>query len=312
VTLEIRAFQEDDLRILLELMNSFEREPLSFENYLWHYNQTANAPEEYPTLLVAIFKGRVVGFSNLVDLRPLKPDFIAQVGVILEARGRGIGTKLLEGVLESARLQNATSLKCEIMKLDVRDERFLDKNGIKIMSRTVLSKLEVINFNPAKYQNLETKLMEQGYSFKHLADFPDTPETRKNLYQLVRQSTEDDPGFVDEFETLEDFNAKIWQKFYWRNKDLWCLVLHDSNFVALAGTDSGKTKWNTNLTGVARTHRKRGLAQIVKVKSIVTAQQYGAQIIATGNNIDNHAMISINRKLGFEHTGEIYSLELLL
>jgi mycothiol synthase len=311
--LEIRKFQDDDLLSLLELMNSFEREPLSLEDYLSYHNTTANGPEAYSTVLVATVNGLVVGFSKLVDLRPFESDFEAQVGVILEARGRGIGTKLLEGVLESARLQNATRLKCEVMNLDAHDEKFLDKNGIKIRSKTVVSKLEMADFDPVKYQNLETKLIEEGYCFKHLADFSDTPETRENLYQLVRQSTEDDSGFAGEFETLEKFNSKIWN-IYWQSRDLWCLALYDSTFVALAGVayEEKKTKWNTNLTGVARTHRKRGLAQIVKANSIIAARQYGAQIIITGNNVGNHAMISINRKMEFQYVCDSYWLELLL
>jgi mycothiol synthase len=318
--LELRKFQEDDLQSLLELMNSFERVPMSFEEHLrqWQYEQTANAHDEYPTRLVAIFNGLVVGFLNLVYFRSHS---LAQVGVILEARGKGIGTKLLAGMLESARLQNATSLKCEVMNLDAHDKKFLDNNGIKIKSKTVRSKLEVADFDPLKYQDLETKLIEEGYSFSRLADFSDTSETRENLYQLVRQSIEDDPGFEgkflsleefeDKFATAEGFEDKTW-KYFWGNQDFWWLALHNSRFVALAGAPGGITKWETGLTGVARTHRRRGLAQIVKVKSIVMFCQCGAKIIKTGNNAGNHAMISINRELGFKYTGDIYSLELLL
>ena len=72
------------------------------------------------------------------------------------------------------------------------------------------------------------------------------------------------------------------------------------------------TLWETQLTGVARNHRGLGLAQVVKMKSILNSWEYGAETIKTGNDSGNLAMIAINFKMGFVHTGDRYSLELSL
>ena len=118
---------------------------------------------------------------------------------------------------------------------------------------------------------------------------------------------------IGEFETLEEFNDRIWQ-IYWNARDFWCFALYRSSFVALAGTRlvGIPTLWETQLTGVARNHRGLGLAQVVKMKSILNSCEYGAETIKTGNDSGNLAMIAINRKMGFVHAGDRYSLELSL
>ena len=311
--LEIRKFEIDDISSLWELMNAFEYVPISIELHRQKYQfdeQIAQREDEYLALFAGIFEERIVGFCRLEKIKTL---FIAQVGVIPEARGKGLGTTLLAVVLELARAQNVEKLYCQVDNSVVHDKKFLDKHGIKTSKRNILSKLEITNFSPVEYQLLEQQLLLKGYDFAYLADFQDTAETRENLYQLVRQSVEDDAGFDGEFETLEEFNDRIWQ-IYWNARDFWCFALYRSSFVALAGTRlvGVSTLWETQLTGVARNHRGLGLAQVVKMKSILNSWEYGAETIKTGNDSGNLAMIAINFKMGFVHTGDRYSLELSL
>ena len=310
--LEIRKFEIDDISSLWELMNAFEYVPNSIELHRQKYQfdeQIAQREDEYLALFAGIFEERIVGFCRLEKIKTL---FIAQVGVIPEARGKGLGTTLLAVVLELARAQNVEKLYCQVDNSVVHDKKFLDKHGIKTSKRNILSKLEITNFSPVEYQLLEQQLLLKGYDFAYLADFQDTAETRENLYQLVRQSVEDDAGFDGEFETLEEFNDRIWQ-IYWDAREHWVFAIDGSRFVALAGASPITPElWHTNLTGVARDYRKRGLAQLVKAKSTQIARDSGAKFINTGNNSRNAAMIAVNRKLGFKHVGVRYWLELSL
>ena len=93
---------------------------------------------------------------------------------------------------------------CQVDNLVVHDKKFLDKHGIKTSKRNILSKLEITNFSPVEYQLLEQQLLLKGYSFAYLADFQDTAETRENLYQLVRQSVEDDAGLMANLKRLRN------------------------------------------------------------------------------------------------------------
>jgi RimJ/RimL family protein N-acetyltransferase len=306
--LEIRVFEQNDLSSLWELTNAFRRNPISLERQL---EIELESPKEGVTRarLTAMIDSTIVGFSSLWQQNN---NCYAQIAVKPEAQGQGVGTELFVRLKQLALEWNAPKLQCEVSNLEPRDLRFLERHGIKISTQSVLSKLAVRDFDATKFQNLEQNIAKQHVKFRRLTDFEDSPETRENLYNLVRQSVEDDPGFEGEFETLEQFNDHIW-KIYWDARDNWVLAVDGSKFVAMAGaTPTDSETWHAHLTGVARSHRGRGLAQIVKAKSTQLARDSGARFVETSNDAKNIAMIAVNRKIGFVHVGDRYWLELAL
>jgi GNAT superfamily N-acetyltransferase len=310
--LEIRAFEINDLSNTWELTNLFRRKPITHQRQIELENET-RLEDVIRERATAVFNKEIVGFSSLCKQQFMgKISYFAQIAVLTEVRGQGIGTKLLNQLLENARTWNVPKLRCEVSNLGSRDLRFLEDHNIKIRERVVLSQLDLTDFDEAKFQVLESQALSQSIQFVRLADCPDDAETRKNLYQLVRQSVEDDPGFEGEFETPEQFNERIWN-IYWDAREHWVLAVDGLRFVAMAGTSPINPElWHTNLTGVARAYRKRGLAQIVKAKSIRIARDAGAKFMNTGNDSTNAPMIAVNRKLGFKQLGDRYWLELIL
>jgi GNAT superfamily N-acetyltransferase len=306
--LEIRVFEQNDLSSLWELTNAFRRNPISLERQL---EMEREPPKVGVTRerFTAMIDSTTVGFSSLWHHNN---NFYAHIALTREARGLGVGTELFVRLKQLALEWNAPKLQCEVSNLEPRDLRFLEYHNFKIREQMVLSQLNLTDFDEAKFQVLESQALAQSIYFVRLANCPDNAETRKNLYQLVRQSVEDDPGFEGEFETSEQFNERIWN-IYWDSREHWVLAVDGSRFVAMAGTSPINPElWHTNLTGVAREYRKRGLAQIVKAKSTRIARDAGAKFINTGNNSTNAPMIAVNRKLGFKHVGERYWLEMPL
>lgn len=55
----------------------------------------------------------------------------------------------------------------------------------------------------------------------------------------------------------------------------------------------------TGLTGIVRSHCRRGLATLLKTHAIRYAKEQGIQSIRTGNE-ENNPMYTLNRKLGFQ------------
>jgi hypothetical protein len=53
------------------------------------------------------------------------------------------------------------------------------------------------------------------------------------------------------------------------------------------------------LTGVLRSHRRRGIALVLKLRGIAYAQSLGRPTIKTWNEANNRAMLAINEALGF-------------
>jgi GNAT superfamily N-acetyltransferase len=84
----------------------------------------------------------------------------------------------------------------------------------------------------------------------------------------------------------------------------------DAYWVALDGDEyvgmsnlwrnlSDPQKLNTGLTGVRRSHRRRGIATALKVRGIKFAQAHGKTAIETGNE-EHNPMYQLNLQLGFQ------------
>jgi GNAT superfamily N-acetyltransferase len=91
--------------------------------------------------------------------------------------------------------------------------------------------------------------------------------------------------------------------------DSFFVALDNGEFVgmtALRKSLADERKLLTGLTGVVRSHRRRGIATALKVRAIEFATQYGAEIIETGNE-ENNPMFDINLMLGFKPRPAWYS-----
>jgi GNAT superfamily N-acetyltransferase len=308
LNLEIRKFEIEDISYLWRTMNVFLR-----DQRLIGFRPEFETEQEQNEHLVrdrwtAILDGQVVGFSQFWKFNNKYFIFVA---VLPEARAHGIEDILLERAI------------AEVQNTNLGPAHKIASCEVKIKSKSVLSRLNLYDFQSSQFHDLEQRLKLENIKFATLANFSDTPETRENLYQLVRQSVEDDAGFEGEFETLEQFNEYIW-KIYWDARDNWVLAIDGSRFVALAGAyefekvhvSNSEMLWRTGLTGVARSHRRRGLAQIVKAKStqkvLEVAHILLPTIIETSNDSGNAAMLAINHKLGFQYVGDRYWLEIIV
>ena len=63
--------------------------------------------------------------------------------------------------------------------------------------------------------------------------------------------------------------------------------------------DADTEKIDTGLTGVIRSHRRRGIAMALKVQALEFARQRGFQTVMTDNE-EKNPMYQLNLKLGFK------------
>jgi RimJ/RimL family protein N-acetyltransferase len=68
----------------------------------------------------------------------------------------------------------------------------------------------------------------------------------------------------------------------------------------LLGGDEG---YNTDMTGVLRPYRGKGVATLLKLRGIRYAQERGKPKLWAVNDSVNTAMLSLNKKLGFVREG---------
>lgn len=179
---------------------------------------------------------------------------------------------------------------------------FFMEKGFKIVMREPMSRLDVHSFNPDQFASAVERVRQQGieiYTNRELAEMD--PDWQHKLWELEWKIRQDVP-WPDPLtrRPFEEFIKKLQGPNY--HPDAWFTALDNGQYVghsSISITPATQDKVYTRLTGVARSHRRRGLATALKVRAIQFAQEYGAKEIETDNE-EHNPMYQLNLRLGFK------------
>jgi predicted GNAT family acetyltransferase len=79
-------------------------------------------------------------------------------------------------------------------------------------------------------------------------------------------------------------------------------ALDDGEVVAVTAIERDGERAETDFTAVARTHRRRGLAEAVKAASVLALVVEGVRVFSTGGAEENAASLAMNARLGYAVT----------
>lgn len=180
---------------------------------------------------------------------------------------------------------------------------FLHKHGFRQVMRSPRSRIELTTFDPTRFAVIQQKVRQAGITLHSMTELKQhDPDWIRHWYDLEQAINVDHPmadrGEPLPFETFAGFMDTP-------------LVNTDAAFFALDATgnyvgqstleipDPQSKTINVGMTGVLRSHRRLGIATVLKVRALQFAQAYGAQAIETGNE-ENNPMLQINLRLGFQ------------
>jgi len=256
---------------------------------------------------------RVVAFAHCgqffgnADSRRLQ----IEVQVHPDFRRRGIGGALFDAVVgeavEALAPRRLQALECGAWERFPQTARFLTRHGFRAVQRNPASELDLAAFDAEPFAGLEAKLAASGVEIRSLGEvMAGDPRWRERLYDLNCAVERDVPWYAD----AEHRSFDEWAAMFKDNPDL----LPEGHVVALDGDlyvgltqlwSSGATDrvLYTSLTGVRRSHRRRGIALALKVRSIrhaatLRTSDGGVPVIRTGNE-EGNPMLGINQRLGF-------------
>jgi RimJ/RimL family protein N-acetyltransferase len=161
----------------------------------------------------------------------------------------------------------------------------------------------VTSFDFTPYEGLEERLRRQGIQVKTYAELEGDPRRMEKLWALDLELWQDVPyGEPVTRPSLERFEVE--------------LILHpdfipEACFVVVAGEEyagyslllRGEDYYDTDMTGVRREFRGRGVATLLKLLGVRYALDHGGHEIRTVNDTVNGAILSLNDKLGFQRQG---------
>ncbi|MFN8225074.1 MAG: GNAT family N-acetyltransferase [Gaiellales bacterium] len=219
---------------------------------------------------------------------------IVELYTLPEARGRGAGSALLEGVTSWARARDTTELTASVAEDDPASLAWAARRGFEEIGRNKRVELELTGFDPPSVDPPEGIEIVQ-WSVR--------PGIERGLYAVYCEAEPDIPGEeANELATFEDWLSADMQGVSDRP---------EATFAALAGEevvgfaklsilgDAEATTAYHDLTGVRRAWRGRGIAGALKRAQIGWAKANGFERLATANEERNLPIRALNRRYGY-------------
>jgi GNAT superfamily N-acetyltransferase len=291
----------------------------------WHDPESADAfaadqrfvdPGEDHLLWAGWWDGRPVGLAHLWF--PLT-DNVDKAYCVVEvepgARGRGLGTALLDAVLDEVRRRGRVEVLSELLvPLDAGADhpyrRFADRHGFAEASQDSMRHL-ALPVDPALLDELEAQARPGWVGRYRLETYVDgVPQhLQASLCDTENQLAADAPGGTVDYEpeslTPERYRERL-RLFADIGRERFTTVALDgdeqvvayTDLVVGAGTRTSVWQWGTLVRGEHRGHRL-GLA--VKVENLRRLQAAHPEraVVMTGNADVNAHMLAINEALGF-------------
>ena len=211
--------------------------------------------------------------------------------------------------LRLAREQGATHLESTLREGDLPSLKFVETRGFKIERHMFESTLDLTDFDEHCFDDLMARVRAEGFRFFSLAEAGATDENKQKLYEVNRAAALDDPGNTGTFPDFYAFSKNVFEASWFR-ADTQILASHADRWVGLAaiGIYPADNHAYNAFTGVLREYRGRGLAQALKLQTILLARKEGVRYVRTHNDSNNAPMLAINRKLGYKPESGVYKI----
>jgi GNAT superfamily N-acetyltransferase len=254
---------------------------------------------------VAESGGRVVGFGEYVQNQYLyhPRKFSLEVAVDPSCYGQRIGSRLYTTVMAGIESFDPISVEAWSRADMPRLVGFLEHRGFVPNTELFTSTLSLSEFAPSVWAAYVVRLLTQGLEVRSLEDLGTyDPHVRRKIYDMWRDIRRDMPLPPGEAQSELSFDE------YWDQIDMPSL-LAAGFFIAVDGDRYVGTSQlfratepddlRTGLTGVVRTHRRRGIAMGLKIQALTFAKTLGVRRVSTDNSAENVGMLAINQQLGF-------------
>ncbi|MGC3999435.1 MAG: GNAT family N-acetyltransferase [Anaeromyxobacter sp.] len=232
--------------------------------------------------------------------------FQLSLSVDPQHRRRGLGAELWRRAL-AALPAGASQVEVETSEDRPEAVRFLLQRGFHERLRMQLSELELERFDPARFAGAVETAEAGGLRLRDLGEGGAEDERLlRALHALEGEAMPDAPG-ADGYVAAP---FERWRRAYHANPDfrpeLHLLALDGERVVGMTqlwASQATDAILFTGFTGVARSHRRRGIATALKVRVLERARALRtasgqAPLVRTGN-AERNPMLAINLQLGF-------------
>jgi GNAT superfamily N-acetyltransferase len=286
----IEEAEPEDLPGAVGLMNLvYTDSALSLEQYR-HFVATRPA-RAVRKQFKAVIDGELVGWGIGGLHTNTSTPGVAFVGVTVHPgfRGRGLGTALLDVAEQHVLANAATSVRAD--SPDDRDARqFASRRGYR---HTFTRRISSVDPRTVP----EVAPLPTGVELVPFAAFDDPAP----IHHVDVISSRDVPGD----DAWDHMPLDEWTRQYWespsvdREASMTAVVDGTVASITMIHLDRATGRAENDITGTLPEFRGRGLAQLVKHRSLRRAGELGVTVVFTENDETNEPMLAVNTKLGY-------------
>jgi GNAT superfamily N-acetyltransferase len=302
VRFSVRPFSGGEYAALADVVVAANPADPQTEQSLRHLDVYLRRRELVPTRIVAEdAAGRLIGHGVVVGRGPTPG---AEVGVVPDARRRGLGTALLAELELLARANGAIALRTRwVAASDGPALAFVARHGFGEHERAWPSTLELASFDPSPYAGAEERLVADGIRITTLMEEGLTEPVLARVCALHNACVRDIPSRDAPAYTDVALDAWITWMVEGPNAipEALFLAIDGGAYVGMSALDrSGPAGMvHQGFTGVLPSHRGRGIAAALKLRAIAHAREAGFRAIHTRQHAGNAPMLHLNARLGF-------------
>lgn len=304
----IRPFDwsDEDYGIITEISNANYPDELETVELMKHRDR-ARDQNYMLDRIVAEVDGKPVGSSSFGESMwtPIPGKYWLFVQVHPDLQRRGHGSRIYDHVTGILNERQPTIFDSWTREDKADAVAFLETRGYKQVMRGQNSRLDLREFDPSKFEDVVERVGDMGIRIVTAGDLaetdaawmeklweldwvlsldvPEVDEQKKRTFEVYRRQTFESPTFIPE-------------TFF--------VALDDGEYVGMSQLEKNladETKLQTDLTGVVRTHRRRGIATALKVRALTAAKAAGKRWVDTDNE-EKNPMYLLNVQLGFKPT----------
>ena len=302
--LTIRSFQltDEDYRRAVDIFNAVWVEHQETVDE-WRERDAKRAKKLKCGRFFAEVDGQAVGYASYEQHRRMNhPGKLwVSVNVLPPFRRRGVGAALWQHLCREIEQFDPLRLFIGTRENFSDGVRFVERLGFVESHRHWESRLEPAAFRLADWAGYSRRVAEHGIEIRAVTELTSDPERDRKLYELDWATVQDIPSPVPPIrKSFEEFQ-KVWQRSN-LVQDAWFVALDQGEYVGMTEFWSNPADpglFETGLTGVLRSHRRRGIAIALKLRGIEFAQKKGIRELRTWNASDNEGILEVNRRLGF-------------
>lgn len=244
-----------------------------------------------------------VGFVNNRDLTKKPGNYFFKYYIGKNFKSQGLDELLYTHMITDLADKNPVELKTETRKDNVQQIKFFEQKGFQQSRKAKrYSELDVRRFDQIPFARYMEKVAASGIVIVSLEELENRDSNwipkLHNLQETVMRETLGPDVFQSL--SLEEY-AKLFERVDFR-ADAHFVALHEDNFVGLSSLWSDSVDgdvFSVGTTSVLPSHRRRGIATALKLKTIAFAQAHNARSIQT-RNVVKSPMYTLNMKLGFK------------